>query len=363
MTLDSPRLLPDEPMPPYAFVPGQSPHPLSDPLGHSFGQLRYTPLPLDPDDWQGSRDYLRGIDLFNYGYYWEAHEAWEGLWHAAGRGGMAADFLKGLIKLAAAGVKHLEGKAAGVASHARRAAELWQDVERTLGAGSGMLFGMRIVSLIDLVESIGQVGWPGSPPRLWPSREIAGLVAHQFKPTREQLSAAHDRIVPDIIALNLHVLFVGINPGLYSAAIGHHFGRPGNRFWPALFGSGFTPRLFSPFDERELLPLRLGITNIAERASARADELTGDELRAGAVVLEKKVRQYRPRIVAFLGVTAYREALSRPKAATGRQSEPFGEAIAWVLPNPSGLNAHYQAEDLARLFAELREAAADTNDL
>jgi TDG/mug DNA glycosylase family protein len=178
-----------------------------------------------------------------------------------------------------------------------------------------------------------------------------------FKPTREQLAAAQDRTVPDVIAANLRVLFVGINPGLYSAAIGHHFGRPSNRFWPALLASGFTPRLLSPFEESELLALRLGITNIVARASARADELTADELRAGAAILAGTVRRFGPRVVAFLGVTAYRTALDRPKAALGRQPERIEEATAWVLPNPSGLNAHYQAEDLARLFRELRETA------
>ncbi len=183
------------------------------------------------------------------------------------------------------------------------------------------------------------------------------MAARPFTPTRQQLAAASDRTVPDLIAPDLRVLFVGINPGLYSAAIGHHFGRPGNRFWPALYASGFTPRLLSPFEEKEMLSLRLGITNFVERASARADELSADELRAGAAVLAKKVRRYRPRIVAVLGVTAYRIALNQPRATTGPQSEPFAGAAAWVLPNPSGLNAHYLASDLARLFTELREAA------
>jgi TDG/mug DNA glycosylase family protein len=183
------------------------------------------------------------------------------------------------------------------------------------------------------------------------------MPARLFKPTREQLATACERTVPDVISPNLRVLFVGINPGLYSAAIGHHFGRPGNRFWPALFASGFTPRLLSPFEEKELLRLGLGITNFVERASARADDLTADELRAGATVLAKKVSRYRPRFVAVLGVTAYRVAMNDPGATTGRQPEPFAGAVAWVLPNPSGLNAHYLASDLARLFAELRVAA------
>jgi TDG/mug DNA glycosylase family protein len=178
-----------------------------------------------------------------------------------------------------------------------------------------------------------------------------------FKPTRAELAAACDRTVPDVIAPLLQVLFVGINPGLYSAAIGHHFGRPGNRFWPALCASGFTPRLFSPFEEKELLPLGLGITNFVERASARADELTAQELRAGAAVLARKVRKFRPRFVAVLGVTAYRIALNQSDAVTGLQPESSAGATTWVLPNPSGLNAHYTANDLARLFGDLRRAA------
>lgn len=176
------------------------------------------------------------------------------------------------------------------------------------------------------------------------------------RPTRDELKAAARRTVPDVIAFGLDVLFVGINPGLYSAAIGHHFGRPGNRFWPALHDGGFTPRLLSPHEELELLNWRLGITNIVDRASARADELSADELVAGAVVLREKVERVRPRFVAVLGVTAYRAAFVRPKATTGRQPEMIEEAVAWVLPNPSGLNAHYQKDDLARLFGELYTA-------
>src|SRR5205085_1373224 len=123
-------------------------------------------------------------------------------------------------------------------------------------------------------------------------------------------------------------------------AIGHHFGRPGNRFWPALYAGGFTPRLLSPFEERELLAWKLGITNFVARATARADELTGEELLAGAAVLRKKLRRYRPRFAAILGVTAYRTALAAPKAKTGRQAELLEGSVVWVLPNPSGLNAH-----------------------
>jgi TDG/mug DNA glycosylase family protein len=176
------------------------------------------------------------------------------------------------------------------------------------------------------------------------------------RPTREDLLAAKAKTVSDVVAPNLDVLFVGINPGLYTAAIGHHFGRPGNRFWPALFAGGFTPRLLSPYESRELLTWKLGITNIVGRATARADELTQEELLAGAATLRKKIKRLRPRFVAVLGVTAYRTAFVMPGATTGRQPQTLEGAVAWVLPNPSGLNAHYQKDDLARLFGELRAA-------
>jgi TDG/mug DNA glycosylase family protein len=179
------------------------------------------------------------------------------------------------------------------------------------------------------------------------------------RPTRDELQVAYGRAIPDVIAPGLDVLFVGINPSLYSAATRCHFGRPGNRFWPALHAGGFTPQLLSPSEQQELLALRLGITNLVARATARADELADEELVAGAAALAKKVRRHRPRFVAFLGVTSYRTALARPKAALGAQEGHFGEARAWVLPNPSGLNAHYQLADLGRLFAELRAAAGE----
>jgi TDG/mug DNA glycosylase family protein len=176
-----------------------------------------------------------------------------------------------------------------------------------------------------------------------------------WKPTREQIAAAHNRTVPDVLGRDLQVLFCGINPGLYSGAVGHHFGRPGNRFWPALYEAGFTDRLLSPFEERDLLPRGYGITNLVARATASADEVSAEELRAGARSLEKKVRRYRPRFVAFLGIGSYRTALERPRATLGRQAEQLAGAGIWVLPNPSGLNAHFQAADLARLFGELRK--------
>jgi TDG/mug DNA glycosylase family protein len=177
-----------------------------------------------------------------------------------------------------------------------------------------------------------------------------------FKPTRADLLAAADKRVADVIGPNLKVLFVGINPGLYTAAIGHHFGRPGNKFWPAIFAGGFSERLLSPFEERELLERGYGITNVVARASARADELTEDEMRAGARILTAKVLRYKPRMMAVLGLVAYRQAFGRPKAALGLQTEKIGNTGIWLLPNPSGLNAHFQAGDLARLFTELRNA-------
>ena len=178
-----------------------------------------------------------------------------------------------------------------------------------------------------------------------------------WKPTREQLLAATEKTVRDVIAPNLRVLFCGINPGLYTAAVGHHFARPGNRFWPALHAGGFTRGLLSPFDERELLKSGYGITNVVMRTTASADQLTREEIIAGGEQLRAKVLRYKPRVLAVLGVGAYRTAFNRPKAAVGQQTETIGETILWVLPNPSGLNANYQAADLARLFRELKEFA------
>jgi double-stranded uracil-DNA glycosylase len=176
-----------------------------------------------------------------------------------------------------------------------------------------------------------------------------------YKPTKEEIQAAHGKTVPDVIAPNLRVLFVGINPGLYTAAVGHHFARPGNRFWPALFAAGFTDRLLSPFEEQELLGFGCGITNLVNRATAAADELAAQELAAGGRELEEKVRRFHPRSVSVLGIGAYRSAFNRPKAALGLQTETLAGAPLWVLPNPSGLNAHYRAKDFAHLFHELRQ--------
>jgi TDG/mug DNA glycosylase family protein len=177
-----------------------------------------------------------------------------------------------------------------------------------------------------------------------------------WKPTQAEIGAARDKTIPDVIAPRLRILFCGINPSLYSAAIGHHFGRPGNRFWPVLHAARFTDRLLSPFEDRELLPLGYGITNLVDRATATADELTGEELAAGAAALERKVRRYKPCCVAFVGISAYRTAFGRRNIALGLQTEGLATSRIWVLPNPSGLNAHYQLAGLAELFRALRSA-------
>ena len=176
------------------------------------------------------------------------------------------------------------------------------------------------------------------------------------RPTKTQLLAAAGRTIPDVIAPDLDVLFCGINPGLYSGATGHHFARPGNRFWPALFAAGFTPRLLKPWEKSELLALGCGITNLVDRSTVSAAELTAGELRRGRRRLEAKVRRHRPRTVAVVGITAYRVAFARPDAELGRQPERLGGSRLWVLPNPSGLNAHHRPADFARAFRELREA-------
>jgi TDG/mug DNA glycosylase family protein len=181
------------------------------------------------------------------------------------------------------------------------------------------------------------------------------LLMSSFRPTKDQLAAAHGATIPDVIAPGLRVLFCGINPGLYSSATGYHFARPGNRFWPALHAAGFTPRRFDPSEQLELPGYGLGITNVVARATARADELSDVELREGAVILTRKVKRYRPRCLAIVGITAYRTAFGHPKATIGPQPDAIGETAVWVLPNPSGLNAHWTPATLAQEFTILRE--------
>ncbi len=176
------------------------------------------------------------------------------------------------------------------------------------------------------------------------------------RPTPAELAGAEGRFVPDVLGPGLRVLFCGINPGLWSAAVGHHFARPGNRFWKALHLGGFTPRALAPDEEDELLALGLGITNLVERATAGAAGLGPEELRAGGSRLTAKAATAHPRVVAVLGVGAYRTAFARPKAAVGPQPDPIASSRAWLLPNPSGLNAHYQLPGLAEAFAELRRS-------
>ncbi len=184
----------------------------------------------------------------------------------------------------------------------------------------------------------------------------AGLPAIKiWKPTKAQLLAAYGKRLPDVIAPRLKVLFVGINPGLYSGAVGHHFARPGNRFWPVLHKAGFTEWQFSPFEERELLKRGYGITNIVSRSTAAASELSRGELEKGGRGLRAKVHRCRPRVVAVLGLKAFRIAFGKPKAFFGPQEERIGTSRLWVLPNPSGLNASYQLPALSRLFRKVRK--------
>jgi double-stranded uracil-DNA glycosylase len=184
-----------------------------------------------------------------------------------------------------------------------------------------------------------------------------------YKPTKEEIQAAEGKTVPDVIAPGLGVLFCGINPGLYTAAVGHHFARPGNRFWPALYAAGFSSRLLSPFEERELLKSGYGITNMVAHATATSVELSKDDFIKGGKRLLRKIRRYKPRFVAILGLGAYRTAFGQPKAQVGRQNQSLNGSEVWVLPNPSGLNAHFQLKDLGAMFHELKKAVEASSDV
>ncbi len=180
------------------------------------------------------------------------------------------------------------------------------------------------------------------------------------RPTPADLAAATERTIPDVIGPGLDVLFVGINPGLYSGATGFHFARPGNRFWKAIYGAGFTDRVLDPSEQDELPRYGIGITNLVARTTATAAELSPDELRAGAPILVEKLERWRPRSVAFLGISTYRVAFESPKATIGRQPTRLADSEVWVLPNPSGLNASWQLPRLVDAYRELRERRVRT---
>jgi TDG/mug DNA glycosylase family protein len=180
------------------------------------------------------------------------------------------------------------------------------------------------------------------------------------RPTRAELQAAYGTTIPDLVGPSMRVLLVGINPSLYSGWTATHFARPGNRLWRTLHEAGFTDRLLHPSQSQAILAAGLGITNLVARATARADELTDDEIRAGVEPLRRLVRRWRPSYVAFLGISTYRVAFGQRRAAVGRQEGTFEGSGVWVLPNPSGLNAHYQQPALTAAYAALRAAAAET---
>ncbi len=177
-----------------------------------------------------------------------------------------------------------------------------------------------------------------------------------LRPTPHDLISAEGCSIPEVIGPGIRYLFVGINPGLWSGATGHHFARPGNRFWPTLHGAGFTPHLLAPDDDETLMALGIGITNLVNRATAKASQVTDAELRAGAARLRATVARHRPVAVAVLGVSAYRVAFDDPVATIGRAAEAPAGAELWILPNPSGLNAHYQLPQLIDLFRTFRDS-------
>jgi double-stranded uracil-DNA glycosylase len=184
-------------------------------------------------------------------------------------------------------------------------------------------------------------------------------LAVDVRPSKVELESARGRVISDVLGPNVDAVFVGINPGLWSGAVGHHFARPGNRFWKALHRSGFTDRLLSPLEDASLLDRNLGVTNLVARTTASASELSAEELRRGAQRLGERLAPLRPRIVAVLGIGAYRTGFDRPRATLGPQEEDLGSSRLWVLPNPSGLNAHYQLDDLVERFRTLRAALAE----
>ena len=183
------------------------------------------------------------------------------------------------------------------------------------------------------------------------------MTAPPPKPSPAQLQAAYGRTVPDLVRPGLAVLLVGINPSLWSGAVGYHFANPSNRLWPTLHAAGWTPRRLQPWETDEVLAAGLGVSNLVPRATARADELADDELRAGLPRVAALAERVRPRWVAFLGLSSYRVATGERRAAVGPQERLVGGTRTWLLPNPSGLNASWQLPRLAEAYGELREAA------
>lgn len=176
-------------------------------------------------------------------------------------------------------------------------------------------------------------------------------------PSRAELLTAYGRTLPDLAGPGMRVLLCGINPSLWSGLVGYHFARPANRLWPTLHLAGFTPRRLHPSETDQLLAAGLGVTNLVARATARADELAPQEIRDGLAAVTAVAERWAPAYVAFLGLSAYRIAAGRPRAVVGRQDERLGPSGVWLLPNPSGLNAHYQLPDLVAAYGELRTAA------
>jgi len=197
-----------------------------------------------------------------------------------------------------------------------------------------------------------------SKPRSKPAAKVSlrTTLSDPWRPSREQQLKSIRKRVPDLIAPNLDVLFCGINPGLYSAAVGHHFAGPGNLFWSTILASGLTSRLLSAFDEAELLALGYGITNMVARTSASAEDVAKDELRRGAKALRRKVLKFKPRFLAVCGLVAYRVGFERNKAVVGLQEEKIGDTAIWLLPNPSGLNAFHQPAVMNQMFTDFRIA-------
>lgn len=179
-----------------------------------------------------------------------------------------------------------------------------------------------------------------------------------MRPSPAELQAAYGAVIPDLVGPGLRVLLVGINPSLWSGAVGLHFANPSNRLWPVLYASGWTPERLDPSETDHVLAAGIGITNLVARSTARADELSADELVAGMPLVEALARRWKPQWVAFLGLTTYRLATGDKRAGVGALERAVGGRPAWLLPNPSGLNASWQLPRLTAAYADLRTSLA-----